>query len=396
MKSINAHFIVLALVISLLSGCGNLVNSYRQNTSNINDLYLDNAYPTANQIPIETEHDIFALDEEMQNMVNHVLKPERDHEIKARLLLNYIFSSNHIAMSYESGTNVSAIDAFHGSKANCMSLTIMAYALADAAGMRLKFQDIEVPEYWVRKGSHQMLMGHVNLLIHKPSSVFKGDSWSKEILQIDFDPNASKAHFPRKAVTKKTMVAMYYNNKGAEALVRAEYDEAYAYFKAATKMDPEYYSAWGNLGVLYKINHYYDLAINTYMYALELGPEDLTSLENLALLFDKLDRKDEAAIIANKLHNKRLSNPHYHALLASEAKYRNEYNSAIRHLKDAIKLESKFHEFHFDLAQLYLHTEQLNLAKSSMKKALKLNQDIHTEREYNRKLNFLNQASVSY
>ena len=199
-----------------------------------------------------------------------------------------------------------------------------------------------------------------------------------------------------KLLAKKTMVAMYYNNKGAEALVRAEYDEAYAYFKAATKMDPEYFSAWGNLGVLYKINHHYDLAINTYMYALELGPEDLTSLENLALLFDKLDRKDEAAIIANKLHNKRLSNPHYHALLASEAKYRNEYNSAIRHLKDAIKLESKFHEFHFDLAQLYLHTEQLNLAKSSMKKALKLNQDIHTEREYNRKLNFLNQASVSY
>ncbi|WP_426370199.1 tetratricopeptide repeat protein [Pseudocolwellia sp. HL-MZ7] len=372
------------------------MNSYRQNTTNLDDLYLDNAYPTANQIPIETEHDIFALDEEMQNMVNYVLKPERDHGDKARLLLNYIFSSNHIAMSYESGTNVSAIDAFHGSKANCMSLTIMAYALADAAGMRLKFQDIKVPEYWVRKGSHQLLMGHVNLLIQKPSSIFKGNTWTQEILQIDFDPNASKAHFPRKVVSKETMVAMFYNNKGAEALVRAEYDEAYAYFKAATKKDPEYFSAWGNLGVLYKINSHYDLAINTYQHALALSPEDLTSLENLALLFDKLDRQDEAAIIANKLHNKRLSNPHYHALLASEAMYKNKYDSAIRHLKDAIKLESKFHEFHFDLAQLYFKTEQLKLAKSSMKKALKLNENIHIEREYNRKLNFLNQASVSY
>ncbi len=103
MKSINAHFIVLALLISLLSGCGNLVNSYRQNTSNINDLYLDNAFPTANEIVIETEKEIFALDEEMENMVKHILKPEKDHERKARLLLNYIFSSNHIAMSYDSG-----------------------------------------------------------------------------------------------------------------------------------------------------------------------------------------------------------------------------------------------------------------------------------------------------
>jgi tetratricopeptide (TPR) repeat protein len=396
MKSINAHFIVLALLISLLSGCGNLVNSYRQNTSNINDLYLDNAFPTANEIVIETEKEIFALDEEMENMVKHILKPEKDHERKARLLLNYIFSSNHIAMSYDSGTNVTAIDAFHGSKANCMSLTIMAYSLANEAGMKLKFQDIEVPEYWVREGDHQLLMGHVNLLISKPSSLYKDKMWSKEIMQIDFDPNASKDHFPRRVVSKKTMVAMFYNNKGAEALVKSQYDQAYAYFKAATKMDPNYFSAWGNLGVLYKINHHYDLAIQSYQHALDLNPEDLSALENLALLFDKLDRKDEAAIITNKLHNKRLSNPHYHALLASEAKYKNEYDSAIRHLKDAIKLESKFHEFHYDLAKLYLKTEQFTLAKSSIEKAIKFNDNIQVERIYNKKLNFLNQASVRY
>ncbi|XPF94798.1 tetratricopeptide repeat protein [Colwellia sp. RE-S-Sl-9] len=396
MKRHYAQFVVLFLSLLLLSGCESITNGYRQNIKNTNELYLDSAYPTSNTFQIESEEELFAIDEEMANMVEYVLKPVRDHEKKARLLLEYIFSSNHIAMSYESGANVTAIDAFHGRKANCMSLTIMAYALATKAGMKLKFQDIQVPEYWMRKGSHQLLMGHVNLLINKPVSNLGNQIWSKDILQIDFDPSAAKSHFKRKVVSKKTIVAMFYNNKGAEALIRSEYDLAYAYFKAATQVDPLFYSGWGNLGVLYKMNHHYDLAVNAYKYALDLSPNDLTSLENIALLFKKLDRKDEALNIQNKLHTKRLSNPHYHALLSNEANYKGEYLSAITHLKKAIRLESKFHEFHYNLAKLYLKTEQLDLAKSSMRKALKLNKNMNTEREYNRKLNFLNQASIRY
>jgi len=396
MKNNYVYITFIFLFISLLSGCGSLSNVYHQSITNTDELYNDKAYPTADTFIIETEDELFALDDEMRNMVKYVLKPERDQEKKARLLLEYIFSSNHISMSYDSGANLTAIDTFHGSKANCMSLTIMAYALAKEAGMKLQFQDIQVPEYWVRKGSHQLLMGHVNLLINKPSSRLKSPVWSNEILQIDFDPGAAKDHFPREIVSKKTIIAMFYNNKGAEALVRREYDLAYAYLKSATQIAPLYHSAWANLGVLYKKNKHYNLAINSYQHALSLSPEDLNALENLALVFNALDRENEAKVINNKLHVKRLNNPHYHALLANEASYKREYSSAISHLKKAIRLESKFHEFYFDLAKLYVKTEQLELAKSSMRKALKFNRNMHTERKYNRKLNFLNQASVRY
>lgn len=92
----------------------------------------------------------------------------------------------------------------------------------------------------------------------------------------------------------------------------------------------------------------------------------------------------------------RLNNPHYHALLSNEALYNGDHDSAIRHLKRAIRLESKYHEFYYNLAKIYQKTNQLVLAKSAMKKALKLNKNINIERKYNKKLNFLNQASVRY
>jgi len=396
MKSINAPLVILLFCIFHLLGCESISSSYRQNVVNLDQLYLDSAYPKSTSYFIESEEDIFALDEEMKSMVKHVLNPERDQIKKARLLLEYIFSSNHIAMSYDQGANVTAIEAFHGSKANCMSLTIMAYSLANEAGMSLNFQNIKVPEYWVRQGGHQLLMGHVNLLVKRKSYGPNSQIWAKNVLQIDFDPGAAKEYFDRHVISKQTIVAMFYNNKGAEALVRADYDLAYAYFKAATQIDPLYYSAWGNLGVLYKMNKYYDKAIKAYQYALELAPNDLNALENLALLFTTLDRADEAKAINNKLHVKRLSNPHYHALLANEASYKQDYKSAIKHLKKAIRLEGAFHEFHFDLAKVYFKTKQLKLAKTAMNKAIKLNNDVHIERKYNKKLNFINHASVRY
>jgi len=396
MKSNYTLYIAILFSLLLLSGCQSLTSTHSKNNINPNELYIDHAFPKSHGILIETEEEIFAIDEEMRNMVNFVLKPERDQARKAKLLVEYIFSSNHIALSYDHNANVTAIEAFHGRKANCMSLTIMAYTLATEAGLNIKFQDIEVPEYWMREGAHQLVMGHVNLLITARNKNSKKNIWSNDILQIDFDPGAAKKHFSRKVISKQTIIAMFYNNKAAEALVSFQYDTAYAYLKAATLIAPEYNSPWGNLGVLYRLTDHYELAFNTYKYALSLNPNSLSGLDNLALLFKKSGNEVQAEKIQHKIHAKRLKNPHYHALLSNEALYDGDESSAIKHLKKAIKLESKYHEFHYDLAKIYQKTSQLSLAKSSIKKALKLNGNIKIERKYNKKLNFLNQASVNY
>ncbi len=60
---------------------------------------------------------------------------------------------------------MTAAQAYHSKSANCMSLTIMAYAMATHAGMNVAFQEVDIPEYWVRNGKYSLLTGHVNLLV---------------------------------------------------------------------------------------------------------------------------------------------------------------------------------------------------------------------------------------
>jgi hypothetical protein len=79
----------------------------------------------------------------------------------------------------------------------------MAYALATEAGLNVRFQQIDIPEYWVRNGRYNLLTGHVNLLVNRADTFRKTIISVRSSLQIDFDPQASKSIFKRFLLIKR-------------------------------------------------------------------------------------------------------------------------------------------------------------------------------------------------
>jgi Flp pilus assembly protein TadD len=354
-----------------------------------NSLYLDSQFYTNTPVHIETEQEVFQLDAEMRAMVQAKLVNSLTAKQKSHILLRHLFNEENIALSYAGNANVTATQAYHSKVANCMSLTILAYALANEAGMNISFQQVDVPEYWVRNGQYSLITGHVNLLVKESSNVYKRTVWGQNASRIDFDPFVAKKRFPSRTINKQTLLAMFYNNKGAEELVKNNYLLSYQYLKKATQTDSQFSSAWGNLGILYKQAGHYDMAENAYRHALSLNQNNLTSLGNLALLLNKDGRADEAKPIEDYIHKLRIKNPYYHALLANEAFFNQSYQQAVRHYKKAIQLDDEQHEFYFGLAKVYYQQHELSLAKISMKKAVLLTKAKDTQSQYIAKLNFL-------
>ncbi|MFT5757018.1 MAG: tetratricopeptide (TPR) repeat protein [Alteromonadaceae bacterium] len=387
-------YIIQCCLLVLLSACQN-TNTVKYSNVN-NTLYLDTKFPNYQSINLESSQDVFAIDEDMKLMVKTKLIPERDTKKRALKLLKHIFSKDNIDLDYRSGANITAIDAYHSQQANCLSLTIMAYVLAKESGLNISFQDVEIPEYWVRNGKYNLLTGHVNLVITKAPVNNKLVVWGNELLQIDFDPYVIKKSFPRKKIDKTAVLAMFYNNKGAQALIDFDYTKAYAYFREATTIAPDFDVSWGNLGILYRLSGYTELSIKTYQYAIALDGKNLTAMSNLAIALTLQGETEEVLKIQKKLHGKRVKNPYYHALLADEAFYDGDTRTAIKHYKSAIKLDKSIHEFYFGLAKVYYKVNQLALAKKSMARAIKLNKGRHNEEQYIAKLNFLKKAELSY
>ena len=385
--------LIVICSLAFISACESTPSLYQATKPDQKKLYKDSAFNT--DIEIESEQEIYAVTPEMMTMLERYVGNENDYKKQARRLVEMIFDTNYIGLAYRNNATLTAAETYRSKTANCLSLTVMAYALAKESGISVRFQDVAVPEYWERNGEYNFLTGHVNLRITESKSNSQRVVLKSHDTVVDFDPQISRQTFPSRIVSKNTVTAMFYTNKGAHALVEEDYNLAYRYLKEATLYDPDFSPAWGNLGVLYKFKGLDEHALFAYEKAIFLDRENLTAVNNLALLKFKLGDIQQANKLRAGLHRIRRSNPYYQALLASEAFYAGEYELAATRYRRAIKLDKKRHEFHFGLAKSLHYAGQYQAAELAMKKAIKLSPYPDTDEKYVAKLAKMRYLSLS-
>lgn len=383
------------LFLGLLIGCQSTeVSLVSSGISDPQSLYVDQSFKGFSDLNIMSESEIFSIDESMKLLISRDVKKHSDIHKKSTLLLRILLNPNGQQIHYDINANTAAIETFYSGRANCLSLTILAYTLAKEANINVKFQDVIVPEYWISNGEYSLLAGHINLAVTSNELTDFGDSWGREVLEIDFDPASIKKTFPRKIIQINTVTAMFYNNIAAQALVNKQYVKAYALLKASTLADPRFSPAWGNLGILYKNTQHLALAESAYRYAIEVSPSNYSALTNLSTLLREQGDSEELSNIDQYLAAKRLRNPYYYAMLAGKYLHSGELALSEHYFKKAIKLNPQVHEFYYGLAKVYSERKNYDKARALMLKALYFNDGKDIEEHYQSKLNFLSQASV--
>lgn len=316
----------------------------------LNPHLLDMSFAGFEKTHIETEDEIFDLTPEAKAFVTKAIKGTDDTQLQIKRLVKAIFNHSDLNMIYDSSANTVAGTTFANGSANCLSLSIMTYALARHAGFGVTFREIDIPEYWTRREGYSLINGHINLRLYDyghNSLYFEGRS-----TLVDFDPFSPKKYFPSFNVEKQRVIAMFYNNKGADALVNGRNYEAYAYFRAAILADKQFQDAWANMGILYRMTGHYDWAENTYEQALTIDDENLTIWENLAILHRFMGRFEKANEIKETVEFKRQNNPYYHFMLGELDFEAQNYELALGHFRKAIKLDGGQHQFYFGVAKV--------------------------------------------
>lgn len=381
--------ILLLIITAVLSACHSTSSLNVGQASQRTALLNDELFPKSSLVYVETQDEIFALSDEMKQLVYEKLSPKRDLEKRANELLKQLFDAGNVEIAYKNSANLTASQAFKNRTANCMSLTIMAYALAKEAKLNVSFQNVDIPEYWVRNGKYNMLTGHVNILV-SPHPLPQVDVlWGATVMEIDFDPTINKRNFPTQTIKKNTVVSMFYNNKGADALISKDYSTAYKYFKAAIDVDPVYPASWGNLGILYRYINQPEYAERAYRHAVSLDDNNLNALTNLAILLHSKGEYEQAKKIDLAILKQRVRNPFYHALLGNEAFYDGDIDSSVKHYQKAINLDKNVHEFYFGLAKAYTQLGKYKSAENAMKKAIMINRAPSIDTQYVAKLDIL-------
>ena len=378
----RASLLIVSCGLLVLSGCASTIKVSEDIAGNLND----DLFPEFKKYRLESPEKIFYLGDDARAFVDEAISTNPHAAKNMRNLVEKIFDRADLGLTYLNSANSVANETFENQLANCLSLSIMTYAMANYAGFDSDFYEVDIPEYWTRRDGFSLLNGHINMRLGaKDAQSIQSIS---DYLDVDFDPQNMRKHFQRRTISQTRVIAMFYNNVGAEALIRKDYAKAYAYFRGAVSTDKTLSDAWVNLGILYRMNDAYVEAEEAYKVALALDDDNLTAWENMAVLYHFSGDEKTAADIIDMVKRRRHENPFYHFILGEQALEAGNLEDALVFYRRAYKLDAKRHEVLFGMGKAYYELGDISRAERYLTLAERYANELDAER-YRGKLSSL-------
>lgn len=378
------HAVLVALA-ALAAGCAARmpVSDARASISSADLLRAEPVTGVADPAPLP-DADPLGLDGDMRRFVAEHVTMRASRDRRLRQLAQAVVGSDEFTVEYDVRTYTAA-EAFHLREANCLSFTNMFIALAREAGLKASYEEVDVPPDWTRSGDTLVLNRHVNAVIPAEGG---GDH------VVDFNMADFRASYDRHRISDARAMAHYYSNIGVERMQAGETIEALRYFRKAVGQDPRFAMPWINLGILYLRAGAPDFARAAWWHSLELSPDDPVAMSNLERQYRQLGELTIADELRGRIERYRMQNPYYRYYLARQAFDRADYETAIRHLKFAVRKKKNEDRFLALLGLSYLRRGDREAAQRWIARAEEVAGDSELRSGYHSKLDLLQRANA--
>jgi tetratricopeptide (TPR) repeat protein len=192
--------------------------------------------------------DLFTLSAAMHTFLHQQVQPQVRRKGGAQALLDALTAGGRLRLDYDASRTRTAAQAFADGQGNCLSLLVMAAALAQELNLQVSFYSAQVEDTWLRDGALLMASSHVNLGLGTPISTPRGQ---RNEMLIDFLPAEQLRGLVLRPITRASVQARYMNNRAVEALRADQPDQAYAWARAALRQHGAQPHALNTLGVVY-------------------------------------------------------------------------------------------------------------------------------------------------
>jgi Tfp pilus assembly protein PilF len=330
------------------------------------------------------EDDIFEITPGMRDFLQkNVRGPENDYTMLQRLMAA-VTDPSLLGWEYNTFRTYGARDSFINREGNCISYAIMMVALGRELGLDIHFNEVRIPPTWDMQTTQSVvLFRHVNVLAIVERK--------RMVLELNIEEYDSS--FPQHIITDIAAEAHYYNNRGVDYLNADDTEQAFLNLRKALALQPDQSFIWGNMGVLHLRHGHHREAEAAFLHALELNPSDLTAISNLHRLYLKQGKADLADYYREKAERSRMSNPYYRFSLAGQLLENNRPDTALKHIKWAIRKYDREHRFHFLAAKIYARLGRQNEVEKSLEMAAKLSEDEKNRLRYQSKIARLRELS---
>lgn len=329
-------------------------------------LLRDELFAPASDSVYSTE--VFALSAPMRAYLDAEIAPQLRRHGLQRGLIEALYKRDQLKLDYDATRTRNAAEAFEARAGNCLSLVILTAALAKEIGLQVHYQSAYTDETWARSGELVFRSGHVNITLGR-RFMDTGSIKAATEYTVDFLPADAIRGLRTREISERTVVAMYLNNRAAEALAAGEIDNAYAWASAAVRHDASFSSALNTLGVIYLQRALPALAgpaIAIFQAVLQHEPQNTRAMFNLAVALDRDGRATEAAALRSRLAQLEPEPPFHWFDRGRAAMQRGDYRVAQQLFAKEIERMPYQHEFHFWLAQASYQLGDVDAARRSL------------------------------
>ncbi len=293
MRTPTTCLLVLTL---LLSACAS-----PEPKSPLADRLLVEAAFAAPSKPVDLRQ-AMAMSDEMARFAAGPLAAEvRMHGARGGLI-SAMNNRSGLKLDYDTARTRTAGEAYEARTGNCLSLVLMTAVFARHLNLPVRYNSVYLDETWTRNNGLFFVTGHVNITLGRPVSPNGAAVYHEpEMVTLDFVPIEETRRQRATAIDEQTLLAMYANNRAAEALASNELDDAYWWSRAAIKADPRWMASFNTLAVLYRRKGMGAPAEAALRFVLDREHENVQALSNLALVLNDAGRKAEADRVTHQL-----------------------------------------------------------------------------------------------
>lgn len=313
---------------------------------------------------------IFAVSPAMKRYLEKDIASQLHAKGRIHGLIDALYTPGQLKLDYDSSITRTAAEAFDAKSGNCLSLVIMTAAFAREVGLPVRFQGVYVDEVWARIGGILFANGHVNLTLGELRSHTRVKTGENVPLTVDFflpELGAQPRSWP---LGEETIIAMYFNNRAAEAMAEGDLNQAYWFTREAIRHDPKYLAAQNTLGVVYRRHGNFREAETVFNNVLAREPGNINSMSNLAVVLKDQGRVAEALALNDTLERLRPFPPFHFFDLGMAAMRERDFAKARDLFKKEVARAAYNDEFHFWLGAAYMGLGEHDMARKHIMLAM--------------------------
>lgn len=341
----NRKVLIFLILGAALSGCVSTDYQFPEPSRSAKELILSGGISLpGDPVEIPSESTIWQITPEMDRFIRHHVPENMDETYRLRSLMRAIQQGNLLGIQYDATRTFMPKDVFDRQRANCLSYSMLVYALAKHAGVDVEFNNVDIPPVWDLVGSDRLyLYKHVNIKFKLNS----GEIYYIDVNFDEFDPS-----YRQRRLSENDVLVNFYNNVAVELMFEGNYSGSYEAFMRAMALDAETPYVWSNLGVMLRRAGQLALAKEAFLIALDENKFEYIAASNLSRILRAEGDVAFASTVDEWLDRYRRKNPYYLLALANQFYEEKDYVAADRHIARAITIRPDDHRLHFMRAKV--------------------------------------------